>query len=91
MKKRPLTKALPATVGIMALLLGLMLIDKDIHAELVKLAHGGAAAELVSMTQRAQDSGLVMFRAAKDQILEHGPLTAFTIVSAGLLLFMLRT
>jgi len=90
-KERRLTKALPATVGIMALLLGLMLIDKEIHAELVNLAHGAGASDMTWAVHRAQDSALLMFRQAKDQVLERGAMTLFTVLSGVLLLFMLKT
>ena len=74
-----------------AVVIGLAVVDKDIHTELVKLIHGDGMTEMTSMSMRAQDSAVAAFRIVRDQGVEHGPLTAFTVAAGVLLLFMLKT
>lgn len=90
-KKRRFAGAVPAIAGIVAVVAGLAVIDKDIHTQLLKLLHGDAMTEMTSMSVRVQDSAVAAFRIVRDQGMEHGPLTAFTVAAAVLLLLMLKT
>lgn len=91
MKKRRFAGVVPAVAGVAAVVAGLAVIDNDIHIQLLKLLHGGAMTEMTSMSVRMQDSAVAAFRIVRDQGIEHGPLTAFTVAAGVLLLFMLKT
>lgn len=81
----------PTAASLLALIGGFAVINDDVRGFLERLIHGGATAEITSVTWQGQHAGWIVFQSLKDQSMEHGPLTIFAIAASVLVLFMLRT
>jgi hypothetical protein len=89
--KLSFSRVAPATVSVIALLIGLAAINDDIRASMKALLSGHRSPELARVASSANDAAWQVMQAVKDQSLEHAPLTIFVVAAGVLLLFMLRT
>jgi len=81
------------SVGAVAvLLLTLVAVDHRVREEIsLRIGIGPASAEVKDRGEQLHDLGHILFVAARDQTIDHAPLTMFVVVGAGLVMLMLRT
>jgi hypothetical protein len=73
------------------LLLVLIAFDSRVREQLSKPVVPNASVQLSSAEHRVRDVAIVIIGAAQEQSRQHAPLLIFTLASAVILLFMLRT
>ena len=90
--RRSVTSGLTASGGVLALLVGLALIDERVRERLSRLFSSRAASgEIATAGARLQEMTEVLALAVRDQSIEQAPLVIFGLAAIVLLLFMLRT
>ena len=81
-----------AVCGVAGLIAGLAIMDARVRDQLMAIAGGRApTGEIVGATARLEALVMTAVQAARDQSIEHAPLTIFALAAALLLVFMLRT
>jgi len=76
---------------VVVLLLVLIAFDDRVRDHVSRRVVPHPSVELAGIGRQANDLTAVVVQAARDQTLGHAPLLIFTLASAVLLLFMLRT
>jgi hypothetical protein len=78
--------------GIVALFVGLAVIDSRVRAAAAELATGHVGGPALTATgSRAQEFFSIVMLSVKDQSLAHMPLVVFSAAAMALVVFMLRT
>lgn len=76
--------------GLMAA--GLVVIDERVREQVMAVANGGnPSGELLSVSARLRELGVLAFQALRHQSIEHAPLTLFALAALILFVLMLRT
>ena len=89
--RRVFREALMSAGTVLVLLLVLVAADDRVHDQFSRRVIGRPSVELVSAGRQLRDFATVIAGAARDQSLGHAPLLIFTLATAVLVLFMLRT
>jgi hypothetical protein len=90
--RRSVTSGLTASGGVLALLVGLALIDERVRERLTRLYSSGAGrGEIATAGAQLRDMAEVLAVAVRDQSVDQAPLVIFGLAAIVLLLFMLRT
>ena len=76
---------------VVILVLALTAFDDRVREEVSRRVMTHPSVEVASVGHQLRDVTNVIVQAARDQSLGHAPLLIFTLASAALLLFMLRT
>jgi hypothetical protein len=92
-RRGQLSGGLTALGGLLAVVVGLAIIDYRVRDHLAGLVAGRRlpSGELASFGARLQDLLLVVLQAVRDQSLDHAPLVIFALAATVLVLFMLRS
>ncbi len=78
--------------GVLAIVVGLAVIDERVRSEVAALAAGHAGGgEIAGVGSRVSELGLIALQAVRDQSIEHAPLTLFALAALVLFVLMLRT
>jgi len=89
--RRVFSDALISAAALVVLLIGLMVIDDTVRERLVSVVqHADISSDVGSMVSTAGDLGGAVLMAARDQSLDHAPLTVFVVAATVLVLAMLR-
>jgi hypothetical protein len=81
-----------AAISVVAVLLGLSMMDDRIGSQAQQLMNGqGLSPDSLSSVERAKDTLFMAISIAGDQSMGHLPLTIFALAAIALLLVMLRT
>jgi len=77
--------------GIVALFVGLAVIDSRVRGAAAELVTGHVGAPELAATAHAQEFLSIVMLSVKDQSLAHMPLVVFSAAAMALVVFMLRT
>ena len=78
--------------GVLLVLLALVSFDDRVRGQVAALVDTGKpTVELASAGERTRELALVVIEAARDQSIDHAPLTIFAVAAVVLVVFMLRT
>ncbi len=89
--RRAISDAMMTAGGVLALVVGLVMIDADVRQQIALRLSSNPAGELAATGDRVRALASVVAVAAREQTLAHAPLAIFTLVAIVLVLFMLRT
>ena len=89
--RRVMSEAMITAGSAVALIAGLVMIDANVREQVSLRLAAPPSATLAATSTGVRDFTAVLWMAARDQTLEHAPLTIFTVAAVVLVLFMLRT
>jgi hypothetical protein len=89
--RRFVTDSLISMSGLLLLLVTLVSIDGRVRDQVMSVVHGSPTSQLKSTGGQIRRTVAVMYDAARDQSIEHAPMTIFAGVAIVLTVFMLRT
>jgi hypothetical protein len=90
--RRAISDALISLGAVLLLLAALVSIDDRVRERVAGLVTSPpSSAEIAGVGAQIQNVSTVMYKAARDQSVEHAPLVIFGVAAVVLVLFMLRT
>jgi hypothetical protein len=89
--RRPFGDALLSIGALAILLFALVSVDDRVREQVSLRLSARPSVELATAGEQVRDLTSVVFRAARDQSIEHAPLLIFSLAATVLVLFMLRT
>jgi hypothetical protein len=89
--RRPFGDALLSIGALAILLFALVSVDDRVREQISLRLNARPSVELAAAGAQVRDLTTVVFRAARDQSIDHAPLLLFSLAATVLVLFMLRT
>jgi hypothetical protein len=89
--RRPFGDALLSIGALAILLFALVSVDDRVREQVSLRLSARPSVELATAGAQVRDLTSVVFRAARDQSIDHAPLLIFSLAATVLVLFMLRT
>ena len=90
--RRVVSDALVSCGAVVLLIVALVSIDDRVRDRVTKILHAPpSSVEIAGAGAQVAQISNVVFKAARDQSVEHAPLVIFGVAAAVLVLFMLRT
>jgi hypothetical protein len=90
--RRVISDALISLGALVLLLVLLVSIDDRVRERVTQMVTSPpSSAEIAGAGAQIENVSVVLFRAARDQSVDHGPMVIFAVAAVVLVLFMLRT